>query len=43
MQEDRQKALDRGRDELLYVSKPIGLDELSEVLRCWVADKEEKI
>jgi hypothetical protein len=26
-----------------YVSKPIGLDELSEVLRCWVADKEEKI
>jgi len=26
-----------------YVSKPIGLDELSEVLRRWVADKEEKI
>ena len=26
-----------------HVSKPIGLDELGEVLRRWAADKEEKI
>jgi hypothetical protein len=41
MQGDRQKALEAGMND--YISKPIGLDELSEVLRRWVADKEEKI
>jgi CheY-like chemotaxis protein len=41
MQRDRQKALEARMNE--YVSKPIGLDELSEVLRRWAADKEEKI
>ena len=39
MQGDREKALEAGMDD--YVSKPIGLDELGEVLRRWVTDKEE--
>jgi CheY-like chemotaxis protein len=39
MQGDREKALEAGMDD--YVSKPIGLDELDEVLRRWVTDKEE--
>jgi CheY-like chemotaxis protein len=37
MQGDREKALEAGMDD--YVSKPIGLDELGEVLRRWVTDK----
>ena len=41
MQGDREKALEAGMDD--YVSKPVGLDELGEVLRRWVPDKEEKI
>jgi CheY-like chemotaxis protein len=41
MQGDRQKALEAGMYD--YVSKPVGLDELREVLRRWLADKEEKI
>jgi CheY-like chemotaxis protein len=41
MQGDRQKALEARMSD--YVSKPIGLVKLSEVLRRWVADKEEKI
>ena len=41
MQGDRKKALEAGMDD--YVSKPVGLDELGEVLRRWVADKEENI
>jgi CheY-like chemotaxis protein len=39
MQGDREKALEAGMDD--YVSKPVRLDELGEVLRRWVADKEE--
>jgi CheY-like chemotaxis protein len=39
MQGDREKALEAGMDD--YVSKPVGLDELGEVLRRWVAVKEE--
>ena len=38
MQGDRKKALEAGMDD--YVSKPVRLDELGEVLRRWVADKE---
>ena len=41
MQGDREKVLEAGMDD--YVSKPVRLDELGEVLRRWVADKEEKI
>ena len=41
MQGDRKKALEAGMDD--YVSKPVRLDELGEVLRRWVADKEENI
>ena len=41
MQGDREKVLEAGMDD--YVSKPVGLEELGEVLRRWVADKEEKI
>jgi chemotaxis family two-component system sensor kinase Cph1 len=37
MQGDREKALEAGMDD--YVSKPVRLDELGEVLRRWVADK----
>jgi CheY-like chemotaxis protein len=40
MQGDREKALEAGMDD--YVSKPVGLDELGEVLSRWVAVKEEK-
>jgi light-regulated signal transduction histidine kinase (bacteriophytochrome)/DNA-binding response OmpR family regulator len=39
MQGDREKALEAGMND--YVSKPVRLDELGEVLRRWVADKEE--
>jgi signal transduction histidine kinase/DNA-binding response OmpR family regulator len=38
MQGDREKALEAGMND--YVSKPVRLDELGEVLRRWVADKE---
>jgi CheY-like chemotaxis protein len=41
MQGDREKVLEAGMDD--YVSKPVGLEELGEVLRRWVADKGEKI
>jgi two-component system, sensor histidine kinase and response regulator len=41
MRGDREKALEAGMDD--YISKPVRLDELGEVLRRWVADKEEKI
>jgi two-component system, sensor histidine kinase and response regulator len=41
MQGDREKVLEAGMDD--YVLKPVGLEELGEVLRRWVADKEEKI
>jgi chemotaxis family two-component system sensor kinase Cph1 len=41
MQRDREKALEAGMDD--YILKPVRLDELGEVLRRWVADKEEKI
>jgi two-component system, sensor histidine kinase and response regulator len=41
MQGDREKALEAGMDD--YVLKPVRLDELGEVLRRWVADKEEEI
>jgi len=36
MQGDREKVLEAGMDD--YVSKPVGLDELGEVLKRWVAD-----
>jgi CheY-like chemotaxis protein len=39
MQGDREKALEAGMND--YVSKPVGLNELREVLGRWVADKEE--
>ena len=39
MRGDREKALEAGMDD--YISKPVRLDELGEVLRRWVADKEE--
>jgi two-component system, chemotaxis family, sensor kinase Cph1 len=39
MQGDREKALEAGMND--YVPKPVRLDELGEVLRRWVADKEE--
>jgi two-component system, sensor histidine kinase and response regulator len=39
MQGDREKALKAGMDD--YVSKPVRLDELGEVLRRWIDDKEE--
>lgn len=38
MQGDREKAVEAGMDD--YVSKPVRLDELGEVLRRWVAGKE---
>ena len=41
MHGDREKALEAGMND--YVLKPVRLDELGEVLRRWVADKEEKI
>ena len=36
MQGDREKVLEAGMDD--YVSKPVGLDELGEALKRWVAD-----
>ena len=36
MQGDREKVREAGMDD--YVSKPVGLDELGEVLKRWVAD-----
>ncbi len=41
MQGYRERALEAGMDD--YVLKPVGLDELGEVLKRWITDKEKKI